>query len=225
MLDHRPPTLSTPVTRSGAIAVVATLALAAACWLVALRRMSGMDNGVATDLGSFGAFIAVWVPMMAAMMLPGAVPTVMRRARSVSAARSVALFDVLYLAVWAVVGIPVYALYRPHGTVTAGVLVISAGIYELTPMKARCRRRCRTAAGSGEFAFACVGSSIALMAAFIALGLMSVTWMVIAAVVLVVQKVFPAQHLVDMPVALAIVAFGVLALATPQSIPGLMSSM
>ena len=133
MLDHRPPTLSTSVTRSGAIAVVATLALAAACWLVALRRMSGMDNGVATDLGSFGAFIAVWVPMMAAMMLPGAVPTVMRRARSVSAARSVPLFVVLYLAVWAVVGIPVYVLYRPHSTVTAGVLVIAAGIYELTP--------------------------------------------------------------------------------------------
>ena len=143
MLDHRPPNLSTSVTRSGAIAVVATLALAAACWLVALRRMSGMDNGVATELGSFGVFIAVWVPMMAAMMLPGAVPTVMRRARSVSAARSVALFDVLYLAVWAVVGIPVYALYRPHSTVTAGVLVIAAGIYELTPMKSRCRRRCR----------------------------------------------------------------------------------
>jgi predicted metal-binding membrane protein len=119
----------------------------------------------------------------------------------------------------------VHALYRPHSTVTAGVLVIAAGIYELTPMKSRCRRRCRTASGSGEFAFACLGSSIVLMAAFIALGLMSVTWMVIAAVVMVVQKIFPAQYVVDVPVALAIVSLGVLAVATPQSIPGLMSSM
>jgi predicted metal-binding membrane protein len=116
-------------------------------------------------------------------------------------------------------------LYRPHGTATAGALVIAAGIYELTPLKARCRRRCRTATGSGEFSLACVGSSIGLMVAFIALGVMSVTWMVIGAVILFVQKVVPAQRAVDLTVALAIVALGVLILAAPESIPGLTSSM
>jgi predicted metal-binding membrane protein len=36
--------------------------------------MNGMDMGTATQLGSFGSFIAVWVVMMAAMMLPTATP-------------------------------------------------------------------------------------------------------------------------------------------------------
>src|SRR5690349_12131598 len=122
MLDHRLPTSSSPTTssaRGSAVAAVATLAVAAGCWVIAVRRMSGMDMGVATDLGSFGVFIAAWLPMMAAMMLPGAAPTVMKRARSDRGARNAALFVVTYVAVWAVVGIAVYLLYRPHGTAAA----------------------------------------------------------------------------------------------------------
>src|SRR5690242_1205789 len=206
MVDHRLPALSPAVTRSSLIALVATLALAAGCWVVALQQMHGMDMGVATDLGSLGAFLAVWVPMMAAMMLPGAVPIVMQRARSMSAARSVPLFVIVYGAVWAVVGIAVYVLYRPHSTTAAGVLLIAAGGYELTPLKSRCRRRCQTTSGSGTFSLACVGSSIGLMVAFIALGFMSVTWMVVTAVVLLAQKLVPAHRAVDVPVALAIIA-------------------
>jgi predicted metal-binding membrane protein len=183
-----------------------------------------MDMGVATDLGSFGIFIAAWVPMMAAMMLPGAVPTVMKRARSMTA-RSVPLFVAAYVAVWAAVGIAVYLLYRPHGTVVAGVLIVLAGGYELTPLKARCRRRCQTVIGSGEFSLACVGSSLGLMIAFVGLGLMSVIWMVITTVVLLVQKVLPAQRAVDVAVASAIVALGVVVLAAPGSIPALTPAM
>ena len=62
------------------IALTATLALAGASWVVAIRQMNGMDMGVATRLGSFAFFVALWVSMMAAMMLPGAVPAVLRRA-------------------------------------------------------------------------------------------------------------------------------------------------
>ena len=52
----------------------ATLAVAGVAWVVTLRQMSGMDMGGATELGSLASFVALWVPMMAAMMLPGAVP-------------------------------------------------------------------------------------------------------------------------------------------------------
>jgi hypothetical protein len=55
--------------------VAATLGLAAASWVVAVRRMNGMDmGGVATALGSFPVFVILWMWIMAAMMLPGAVP-------------------------------------------------------------------------------------------------------------------------------------------------------
>jgi len=65
-------------TAAVAAALAATLALAAACWVISIRQMNGMDMGTATRLGSFAFFIALWVPMMAAMMLPGTVPAVLR---------------------------------------------------------------------------------------------------------------------------------------------------
>jgi hypothetical protein len=66
---------SIPNARTAA-ALAATVALAGAAWVVALRQMSGMDMGTATDLGSLAFFIGAWVPMMAAMMFPGAIPAV-----------------------------------------------------------------------------------------------------------------------------------------------------
>ena len=93
--------------------LTATLALAAASWLVALQRMDGMDMGVATELGSLGSFAVVWVPMMAAMMLPGAVPALLTRAAGDRSRVAALPFAGSYLAVWALVGLAVYALYRP----------------------------------------------------------------------------------------------------------------
>src|SRR5215470_8974366 len=113
-----------------AAALTATVALAAASWIVAAWQMHGMDMGTATRLGSFGFFIAVWVVMMAAMMLPGAAPAVLRRAHA-GGVRAVPLFVGSYLAVWALAGMAVFAAYRPHGTLAAGVVVIAAAVYEL----------------------------------------------------------------------------------------------
>src|SRR5438105_8644831 len=89
-----------------AAALTATLGLAAVSWVIAVRQMNGMDMGVATRLGSFPSFASVWVPMMAAMMLPGAAAAIARAART---ARSVPLFILSYLAVWTLVGLAVYA--------------------------------------------------------------------------------------------------------------------
>jgi hypothetical protein len=156
-------------------ATVATiLGIAAACWTVAIWRMHGMDMGAATALGSFGSFVGLWVPMMAAMMLPGAVPAVLRGGR----VGRVASFLGSYLALWSLVGVVLFALYRPHGTSVAGGVVLAAGFYELTPFKRRWRRRCREGVDSGfGFGAYCVGSSVGLMAMTAALGVMSVTWM------------------------------------------------
>ena len=98
-------------------------------------------------------------------------------------ARAVPLFVGSYLAVWALVGVAVYALYRPHGSVAAGAVVIAAGVYELTPLKRHFRRRCRESVRSGfEFGLCCVGSSIGLMLMLVALSVMSVTWMCVITV-------------------------------------------
>jgi predicted metal-binding membrane protein len=208
-------------------ALAATLGLAAAAsWVIAVRQMNGMDMGVATPLGSFAFFIALWVPMMAAMMLPGAAPAVLRSARASGRARAVPLFIASYLAIWTLMGIAVYALYRPHGSVAAGVVVIAAGVYEFTPVKRHFRRRCRESVRSGfEFGLYCVGSNIGLMLMLVAVGVMSVAWMSVIAILAVAQKLLPAKTTIDVPLALAIVGFGILIVVAPSSVPGLTPSM
>src|SRR6266478_4796217 len=192
-------------TAASAAALMATLGLAAASWVVAARQMNGMDMGVETQLGSFAFFVALWVAMMAAMMLPGAAPAVLRNAHA-RGVRTVPLFVGSYLAVWTLVGAVLYALYRPHGSFAAGALVIAAGIYELTPLKRHFRRRCRESVGSGfEFGLCCVGSSIGLMLMLVALSVMSVTWMAVVAALVLAQKLLPAKAAIDLPLALAIV--------------------
>jgi predicted metal-binding membrane protein len=213
-------------TAAMAAALTATLGLAAASWGVAAWRMQGMDMGVATSLGSFASFIAVWVVMMAAMMLPGAVPAVLRRAQASGGVRALPLFIGSYLAVWALAGAAVYALYRPHGSVAAGAVVIAAGVYEFTPLKRHFRRRCRDSARSGfGFGLCCIGSSIGLMAMLVALGVMSIIWMSVIAVLALAQKLLPARAAVDVPLALAIAALGVWIVLAPSSFPGLVPPM
>src|SRR2546425_9685233 len=157
--------------------LTAPLGLAAVAWVVTLRQMHGMDMGVGTALGSFAFFVALWAIMMAAMMLPGLAPAVLRRARTSGAVRAVVPFVASYLVVWTLVGALIYALYRPHGTWAAGLIVIAAGLYELTRLKRHCRRCCRARTRSGggfELGLYCVGSSIGLMVMLVALGVMSV---------------------------------------------------
>jgi predicted metal-binding membrane protein len=209
--------------RSAAAATALTLGLAAGAWVVAVRQMNGMDMGVATQLGSFGFFVPLWVWMMAAMMLPGATPAVLRRAQAGGRVRTVPLFVGSYLAVWALVGVVVYGLYRPHEPVAAGAVAIAAGVYEFTPLKQHCRRRCRENARSGGVGFGlyCVGSSIGLMLMLVAVGVMSITWMSMIALLVLAQKLLPAKAALDVPLALAIVGLGLMIVIAPSSVPGL----
>jgi predicted metal-binding membrane protein len=214
--------MTRPANAATAVTVTATLGFAVACWVIAIRQMNGMDMGPATELGTFGSFIAAWMSMMAAMMLPAATPAVVRRVRE-SGLRSAPPFVASYLAIWALVGLVVYAVYRTHGTTVAGAVVIAAGLYELTPVKRHFRRRCQDRLRHGlDFGLCCVGSSVGLMAMLVALGVMSVTWMSVIAVVVLVQKLLRPRAAVDVVLALAIAGFGVLIILAPSSVPGLM---
>ena len=207
-------------------AASATVGLGAASWVIAVWQMHGMDMGVATRLGSFASFIAVWVVMMAAMMLPAAAPAVLRSAQASGRVRAVPLFVGSYLTVWALVGAAVYALYRPHGSVAAAAVTVAAGVYEFTPLKRHFRRRCRDSLRSGfQFGLCCAGSSIGLMLILVALGVMSVTWMSVIAVLVLAQKLLPPKATLDMPLALAIIGFGIVIVAAPSAVPGLMPPM
>ena len=158
---------------------------------------------------------AASVPMMAAMMLPSAVPAIARRARERDGVLAAPLFAGSYLGAWALVALAIYILYRPPGAVTAGALMVGAGLYELTPLKRECRRRCRERVRSGlRFGIYCFGSSIGLMLVLVAVNVMSIALMFAIALVVLSQKLFPPHPAVDVPLALAIVAFGVAIAAT-----------
>jgi predicted metal-binding membrane protein len=225
-VDASPAAMTRSSTAATAAVLTATLGLGAACWVVVVWQMHGMGMGAATELGSFGLFAALWVAMMAAMMLPGAAPAVMRHVHASGRVLAVPLFVGSYLAVWALVGVAVYALYRPHGSLSSGAVTIAAGVYELTPLKRRFRRRCRERVRSGlEFGLCCVGSSIGLMLMLVALGVMSLTWMAVIAALVLAQKLLPTKAAVDVPLAAAIVGFGILIVIAPATVPGLAPPM
>jgi predicted metal-binding membrane protein len=205
------------IRRPVALVPVLTVALAAACWVASSRQMHGMDRGTASTLGSPSSFIGIWMSMMAAMMLPPAVPAILALVRTDSRLIAGLWFVASYLAVWLVFGLAAYGLYRQHGHAVAGGLTILAGLYELTPLKAACRRRCREQVRSGgRFGVYCVGSSAGLMVMLLALGVMNVTLMVVVTAIVLAQKLLPLRPLLDTTLAVAIVAFGVLVIVAPS---------
>lgn len=209
-----------------ATALTVTVGLAAGAWVLSVRQMRGMDMGVATELGSFAFFVVLWMVMMAAMMLPGAAPAVLRHVNSTGRMRGVPLFIGCYIIVWTLFGVAVYAVYRPHGTFAAGVLAIAAGVYEFTPLKRKFREHCRESIHSGfRFGLDCVGSSIGLMLVLVAIGVMSIGWMSVLAVLVLAQKLLAPRAAIDVPVGLAIVSLGVLIVLAPSWVPGLTPPM
>jgi predicted metal-binding membrane protein len=143
--------------RLGLVALL--LVLAGLAWWWTARRMSGMDGGPGTDLGTFGWFVGVWVVMMAAMMFPASAPTVALYAR-MTRRRGLdrpLLFAAAYLLVWGAAGVAAYGLWRlgratlaselswsNAGRWLAASLLALAALYELTPLKNVCLQKCRS---------------------------------------------------------------------------------
>jgi predicted metal-binding membrane protein len=143
-------------TEGGLVALL--LALAAAGWWSTVESMHGMDAGPWTGLGPLGWFLGVWIVMMAAMMLPSAIPTVALYAGLARDRTPLAplFFIVGYLAVWAAAGLAAFAVAAAGGRVAGGVLawdragrwaagatLLLAAAYQLTPLKDTCLSRCR----------------------------------------------------------------------------------
>jgi predicted metal-binding membrane protein len=137
----------------------------------------------------------------------------------------ITLYVGLYLAIWALFGIAVYALYRPHGTAAAGAFAVAAAAYELTPLKRRFREMCRERVSSGlELGLCCIGSSIGLMLMMVALGVMSMTWMAVTAAAVLAQKLLPPRAAIDVALAVAIAAVGIAIIVAPSLVPGLVQA-
>ena len=154
---------------------------------------------------------AGWIPMMAAMMLPSALPAMARRTSAGDGALAVPRFAGAYAAVWALVGLAFYALYQPPGPAVAAALIVLGGAYEISPLKLEFRRRCREGARSGvQFGLACLGSTVGLMLILIAADPMSTAWMVAIALIALAQKLLTPNRLVDVSLAGALVVLALI---------------
>src|SRR5262245_47139128 len=98
-----------------AVIALTFLIVAALAWASTIARLGSMDE-MAMGLGSFGPFVAGWVVMMAAMMLPSATPLVFEFARNAEGRRgwqvATVLLGVTYLGIWLAFGVVCYALYN-----------------------------------------------------------------------------------------------------------------
>jgi predicted metal-binding membrane protein len=214
--------------------------------------MDGMDGGPWTELGALGWFLGVWVVMMAAMMFPSVAPTVALYSK-LTKTRSPAqplVFTGGYLLVWSTVGVLAFAVawvggrlfgdvlaWDRTGRWIAGVTLIVAAVYELTPLKDVCLGTCRSPLGfllgawrtgmSGALQMGarhgawCIGCCWALMASLFALGVMSLAWMAIIAGVIAVEKLLPSRRAATWGTAGLLLVLGLLLLAAPDAIPGL----
>jgi predicted metal-binding membrane protein len=217
--------------------MIVLVAGAVAAWAVTVDRMRGMDAGPGTDLGGLGSYLGIWFTMTAAMMVPSAAPHVARLARRVPTL----LFTAAYLAVWTGYGLLAYGVFRlvtsfdigwlawdRGGPYAAGVVIVAAGLYELTPLKRLSLRRCRSARhpvsalGSGlAHGVDCVGCSGALMAVLFVLGAMSLFWMAVVAVAIFAEKVLPHGTRLAPVFAVALIALGIWVAVSPGSVPRL----
>jgi predicted metal-binding membrane protein len=133
------------------------------------------------------SFVSMWSAMTAAMMLPSAAPALVR-----GGGRRAPAAALEYLAVWLVVGLAGYAVYRALPAIPWWSLVAIGLGYELMPVKRAALRRCRRPAGSGfTHGVDCVVCCAGLMLVLAGVGLMSIAWMAAVGIVIFVQKVGP----------------------------------
>ena len=133
------------------------------------------------------SFVGMWSAMTAAMMLPSALPALVR-----GRGRGAGIAALEYLAVWIAVGLAGYGAYRLLPAIPWWSLVAAGLAYELTPVKRAALRYCRRPARSGfAHGAACVVCCAGLMLVLAGVGLMSIAWMAVIGVVIFVQKVGP----------------------------------
>ncbi len=220
------------------VAALVVLAVAGAAWVAMVhhsRAMAGME-GMDMGLGPIESFAATWVVMMAAMMLPSAIPVVIEFARTAEGRRgwqvATGVVAVTYLGVWLIFGVVCYAIYTaarmpwPNQAVVVGLALAVAGVYSASPIKrasqARCRELCalhgplpfnltRSAAVAGaRYGLSCLGCSAALMVAMVLLGMSSLWWAVILGIVVLIYKFAPPLRMRhELVLSLALTALGV----------------
>jgi predicted metal-binding membrane protein len=216
-----------------------------------------MGNGPGTMGLTFLPFLGLWLVMMAAMMLPSVAPVAMLWARLIGRGPAkpvrvarMSLFLGGYLLAWGMCGAVAFGVLAgtsrllaasPAAAKWLGVaILVVAGVYQLTPWKDWCLRRCRSPIGTLlhylgfhgrtrdvrvgiHHGATCVGCCWGLMIVLVAVGVMNVPAMAALAAIIFTEKLWRRGKLFGRVIGGLLVATGLLAIWFPWLLPGLVA--
>ena len=230
--------LATPPTRDRVVLWGGIVVITALAWIYLII----MPMGAQSWLLDATLMFLMWAVMMVAMMLPSAAPMLSTYARIAVAARRLArsyhvwMFAAGYFVVWTAFSLAAtvlqYALQSAaiisNGlrttSVAGGIILAAAGIYQLTPLKNVCLKRCRTPIGffmtnwrdgaRGAFKMGlehgafCTGCCWMLMALLFVAGVMNLAWVAAISVLVLVEKAAPFGRAIALASGVAMIAAG-----------------
>jgi predicted metal-binding membrane protein len=200
-------------------------------------------------------FLATWVAMMVAMMFPAAAPMILlfdrveRGKREAGRSYVPTMYFVgAYLAIWTVFGVLAFALaggverlamdadwISGQWARIGGLLLIAAGLYQLTPLKDICLSKCQSPmsflmtswrdgkVGAVQMGLLhggyCVGCCWLLFVILVPLGIMNVAAMVVIALLVFGEKCLPLGNRLARAAALVLVVFGIVVTLFPGAFP------
>ncbi len=235
---------------------LALLLVAAVAWAIVLQQalaMGNMTQGMATmgaQPASVLIFLPLWISMMVAMMFPAIAPVVtlfatigQRRCATGQPAAPTWLFLAGYLMVWSLFGVAAYLLslivpaigmmaagLRLDNPAASGLILIFAGLYQLSPLKGVCLAHCRSPLsvilhhwhdgrlGAFRMGFEhgayCLGCCWGLMLVLFAVGLMNLAWMIVLTIVIFAEKIVAYGPQISKLTAVGLILFGLFTLVT-----------
>lgn len=249
---------SYPMSRERNIILASLLVLAAVAWIILIwqssdTQMMGLTMGMDAPV-----FLAIWIVMMIAMMFPAAAPMILTFARVHNDRREKGkafvptwVFVSAYLLIWTLFGIVAYAAalgiemlaqqsmwLMDHAARIAGVVLILAGVYQLTPLKYACLSKCRSPLGFimsswregylGSFRMGlehglfCFGCCWFLFVILFPLGIMNIAAMAIITVLIFAEKSLAYGVQIAHIAAIALIVYGMLVIAMPSLLPTMM---
>lgn len=249
----------------GALLALAAAAWGVLIWQsIAMRddamggdAMGGDPTGLTMGMGA-PLFVAIWAAMMVAMMFPTAAPMILMYDRVAAGKRGRGqafaptwIFVAAYLVVWALFGVLAYVLalgaerlagrsmwLMDHAARIGGAVLIVAGLYQLSPLKAVCLNTCRSPfsfvlnswregyGGAFRMGLAhgayCLGCCWLLFAILFPLGMMNIAVLALVTAVIYVEKALPVGPAMARIAAGVLVAYGLLVLIMPRALPTMM---
>ena len=185
----------------------------------------------------------MWIIMMAAMMLPSAAPAILlvialtKQRGGPDAKRASGEFALGYVAVWGAFSVIATGLQwgldragllsetmASGSVVLAALLLLAAGVYQLTPWKQACLQHCRSPmafltrywrqgplgpvrVGAWHGAY-CLGCCWMLMGLLFVGGLMNLLWIAGLALLVLIEKLFPFGPRVSQITGVALIGWG-----------------